>query len=153
MLIEHLGKSPRIHETAWVAPTAVLCGDVTVGENSRVLFGAILTAEGGSEFTPTPITNPVSFFPGLVTVLFRPFPFEAGSILQLVTSFEGIAVLGLALVAALAPGQTVIGYDSTTGFFEEVLTVTPAYPAGAPWQAFPSIGVAPPTGVPLGAIS
>ena len=47
MLIEHRGKCPRIHETAYVAPTAVLCGDVTVGENSRVLFGAVLTADGG----------------------------------------------------------------------------------------------------------
>jgi carbonic anhydrase/acetyltransferase-like protein (isoleucine patch superfamily) len=47
MLLEHLGKGPRIHESAYVAPTAVVCGDVTVGENSRVLFGAVLAAEGG----------------------------------------------------------------------------------------------------------
>jgi carbonic anhydrase/acetyltransferase-like protein (isoleucine patch superfamily) len=31
-----------------VAPTAVLCGDVTVGDDARILFGAVLTAEGGS---------------------------------------------------------------------------------------------------------
>jgi carbonic anhydrase/acetyltransferase-like protein (isoleucine patch superfamily) len=30
-----------------VAPNAVVCGDVTVGENCRILFGAVLTAEGG----------------------------------------------------------------------------------------------------------
>ncbi|MEW6228024.1 MAG: gamma carbonic anhydrase family protein [Bacillota bacterium] len=47
MLIEHLGKSPTILPTAYIAPTATICGDVTVGENSRVLFGAVLTAEGG----------------------------------------------------------------------------------------------------------
>ena len=47
MLIEHRGKRPRIHESAYVAPTATICGDVTVGENSRVLFGAVVTAEGG----------------------------------------------------------------------------------------------------------
>ena len=47
MLIEHLGKKPRIHPSAYVAPTAVICGDVTVGEESRVLFGAVLVAEGG----------------------------------------------------------------------------------------------------------
>ena len=47
MLIEHRGKRPRVHETAYVAPTAVLCGDVTVGAMSRVLFGAVLSAEGG----------------------------------------------------------------------------------------------------------
>lgn len=47
MLIEHKGRSPRIHRSAYIAPTATICGDVTVGENSRVLFGAVLVAEGG----------------------------------------------------------------------------------------------------------
>ncbi len=47
MLFEHQGKRPHIHESAYIAPTAVVCGDVTIGENSRVLFGATLVAEGG----------------------------------------------------------------------------------------------------------
>lgn len=48
VLIEHEGKRPVVAESAYVAPTAVLCGDVTVGDESRVLFGAVLTAEGGA---------------------------------------------------------------------------------------------------------
>ncbi|MFD1930817.1 MULTISPECIES: gamma carbonic anhydrase family protein [Nonomuraea] len=47
MLVEHLGKSPSVDPTAYVAPTATLCGDVRVGPGCRVLFGAVLTAEGG----------------------------------------------------------------------------------------------------------
>jgi gamma-carbonic anhydrase len=47
MLIEHEGKRPTVDESAYVAPTAVLCGDVTVGPDCRILFGAVLTAEGG----------------------------------------------------------------------------------------------------------
>ncbi|MEP7766066.1 hypothetical protein [Sanguibacter sp. 25GB23B1] len=47
MLIEHRGKAPSVHESAYVAPTAVLCGDVVVGAGSRVLHGAVLTAEDG----------------------------------------------------------------------------------------------------------
>ena len=47
MLIEHEGKRPRVHESAYVAPNAVLCGDVSVGADCRILFGAVLTAEGG----------------------------------------------------------------------------------------------------------
>jgi carbonic anhydrase/acetyltransferase-like protein (isoleucine patch superfamily) len=47
MLIEHEGKRPAVHESAYVAPTAVVCGDVTVGPDCRILFGAVLTAEGG----------------------------------------------------------------------------------------------------------
>jgi gamma-carbonic anhydrase len=47
MLIEHRGKRPRVHPTAYVAPTAVLCGDVRIGPDARVLFGAVVTAEDG----------------------------------------------------------------------------------------------------------
>ncbi|MFC1619818.1 gamma carbonic anhydrase family protein [Candidatus Neomarinimicrobiota bacterium] len=47
MLIEHRGQRPQIAESATIAPTATICGDVTIGENCRILFGAVLTAEGG----------------------------------------------------------------------------------------------------------
>jgi carbonic anhydrase/acetyltransferase-like protein (isoleucine patch superfamily) len=47
MLIEHDGAQPRVHPSAYVAPTAVLCGDVEVGPECRILFGAVLTAEDG----------------------------------------------------------------------------------------------------------
>lgn len=36
-----------MHASAYVAPTAVLCGDVLVGPDARILFGAVLTAEDG----------------------------------------------------------------------------------------------------------
>ena len=48
MLIEHAGRRPQVDDSAYVAPTAVLCGDVRVGAGSRILFGAVLTAETGS---------------------------------------------------------------------------------------------------------
>ena len=48
MLIEHQGKRPNVDPSAYVAPTAVVCGDVTIGENTYVAFGAVLTAEGGA---------------------------------------------------------------------------------------------------------
>jgi carbonic anhydrase/acetyltransferase-like protein (isoleucine patch superfamily) len=48
MLIEHQGKRPSIHESAFVAPSAVVCGDVKIGPHCRVAFGAVLVAQGGS---------------------------------------------------------------------------------------------------------
>lgn len=48
MLIEHRGARPQVDPTAYVAPTAVLCGDVRVGPGARILFGAVLTAEDGA---------------------------------------------------------------------------------------------------------
>ncbi len=47
MLIEHRGKRPRVHESAYIAPNATLSGDVVVGPDCRVMFGAVLTADGG----------------------------------------------------------------------------------------------------------
>ena len=47
MLLEHNGERPKVHPTAYIAPNATLCGDVTVSKDSRVMFGAVLTAEGG----------------------------------------------------------------------------------------------------------
>ena len=47
MLLEHRGKRPQIHPSAYIAPTATLCGDVVIAENACVLFGAVITAEGG----------------------------------------------------------------------------------------------------------
>ena len=39
------GKSPRVHPTAFVAPTAVLIGDVTLHEQSSVWFGTVLRGD------------------------------------------------------------------------------------------------------------
>ena len=39
------GRSPTVHATAFVAPTAVLIGDVTVGEGASVWFGTVLRAD------------------------------------------------------------------------------------------------------------
>ncbi|PZS39207.1 MAG: transferase, partial [Pseudonocardiales bacterium] len=47
MLIEHRGAAPHVHPSAYVAPTAVLCGGVRIGPEARILFGAVLTAEDG----------------------------------------------------------------------------------------------------------
>ncbi len=41
------GKSPRVHPTAFVAPTAVLVGDVVVEENASVWYNAVLRADFG----------------------------------------------------------------------------------------------------------
>src|SRR3954465_15948202 len=48
MLIEHRGMRPVVPESAYVAPSAVLCGAVVLGERARVLHGAVLTAEDGA---------------------------------------------------------------------------------------------------------
>lgn len=47
MLISHKGKMPEIHPSSYIAPTATVCGDVTIGPNCRVMHGTSIIAEGG----------------------------------------------------------------------------------------------------------
>ncbi len=39
------GKSPRVHPTAFIAPTAAIIGDVTVEENASVWYNAVVRAD------------------------------------------------------------------------------------------------------------
>jgi len=48
MILTHQGHQPQIHPTAYVAPTATVCGNVVIGPDCRILHGAQLIAEGGS---------------------------------------------------------------------------------------------------------
>ena len=47
MKLEHLGCRPRIHESARIAPNAVICGDVSIGARCSIGFGVVVTAESG----------------------------------------------------------------------------------------------------------
>lgn len=47
MIIEYRGKRPKIASSAFVAPTAVLIGDVEVGPESSIWFGAVLRGDNG----------------------------------------------------------------------------------------------------------
>lgn len=57
------------------------------------------TAQGGSAFTPVPITNPFGVPAALVTVLFRPFPWEARNPQVMVTALEGVLLVALLIGA------------------------------------------------------
>ena len=50
MIIKHQNKTPQIDETAYIAPNAVVCGDVIIGKNVRIMFGAQVIAENSSIF-------------------------------------------------------------------------------------------------------
>lgn len=48
MILEHLGKRPHIDPTAFVAPSATVCGDVSIGSHTCIMHGASVVAEGGT---------------------------------------------------------------------------------------------------------
>lgn len=45
-MIRHRGIAPTIDPTAFIAPNAAVVGDVRIGPRVRVLYGAVLDAEG-----------------------------------------------------------------------------------------------------------
>jgi carbonic anhydrase/acetyltransferase-like protein (isoleucine patch superfamily) len=47
MIIDFQGKRPKIASSAFVAPTAVIIGDVEIGEESSIWFGAVLRGDNG----------------------------------------------------------------------------------------------------------
>ena len=48
MMIKHRGVEPRLDESVYIAPTAVICGNVTLGARARVMFGAVINSEASS---------------------------------------------------------------------------------------------------------
>ncbi len=47
MLLKHRGMEPRIDRSSRVAQNATICGDVVIGPNCSIGFGAVLNAESG----------------------------------------------------------------------------------------------------------
>jgi gamma-carbonic anhydrase len=46
MILANGTKRPKIHSSAYVAPTAVISGEVTIGPDCAILHGAVIAAEG-----------------------------------------------------------------------------------------------------------
>lgn len=44
-IIAFEGNKPRIHPSAWIAPTAVIIGDVEIGPDSSVFYGCVLRGD------------------------------------------------------------------------------------------------------------
>lgn len=57
------------------------------------------TAQGGSSFEGAAVTSPLDLPWATTTVIFRPFPWEAGGALPLLSSLEGVLLLGLAFLS------------------------------------------------------
>ncbi len=56
MLVRNRGADPTVDSAAFVAPTAVLVGRVSISARARVMYGAVLDSEGSRvEVGPTSI--------------------------------------------------------------------------------------------------
>ena len=48
LILPFNGVAPRIHPSAWIAPGAVVIGDVEIGPDSSVFYGCVLRADVGA---------------------------------------------------------------------------------------------------------
>jgi carbonic anhydrase/acetyltransferase-like protein (isoleucine patch superfamily) len=46
VIVSSGGRKPNVHASAYVAPTAIVSGDVTIGSGCAVLHGAVIVSEG-----------------------------------------------------------------------------------------------------------
>lgn len=48
LILPYKGVSPRIHESAFIAPGAVVVGDVEIGADASVWYGSVLRGDSGA---------------------------------------------------------------------------------------------------------
>jgi carbonic anhydrase/acetyltransferase-like protein (isoleucine patch superfamily) len=48
MMIRHRGKEPTFDSSVFIAPTSSVVGDVKIGRNARIMYGAVLDSEGST---------------------------------------------------------------------------------------------------------
>ena len=47
MILTYRGKTPKVHPSAFIAPTATIIGDVEIGAEASVWFGAVIRGDNG----------------------------------------------------------------------------------------------------------
>ena len=48
LIIPFAGKTPKLGKDVFLAPTAVLIGDVEIGDNTSIWFGCVLRGDFGA---------------------------------------------------------------------------------------------------------
>jgi len=46
MIIKHRGFKPKFDSSVFIAPTATIIGKISIGKDSRIMYGAVLDSEG-----------------------------------------------------------------------------------------------------------
>ena len=74
IILPYRGKSPAIDPTAFIAPSAAVIGDVTIGAHSSVWFGAVVRGD----FQPIRIGSNTNIQDNATIHVMRDVPVEIG---------------------------------------------------------------------------
>ena len=120
-IIEFNGKRPQVHPGAFVAPTAVLIGNVAVEEGASIWFGAVLRGDFGrisvGENTSVQDNVVVHTMPGDKCVIGANVTVAHGAVLHNCTVEDG-AVIGMNAVVldyAVVGAESMVAAGSVVG--------------------------------------
>ena len=99
MIISSGTKKPNIHASAYVAPDALVSGEVTIEEGCAILFGAVVTAEGA----------PITIAANCVVMENAVLKSSGGTAMQFPLSIGESCIIG--------PGAYVVGATLEPGCF------------------------------------
>lgn len=74
MILSNGPKKPKIHSSTYIAPTATISGEVTVGQGCAILHGAVVVAAG----SPVTIGNDTVIMENAVVRSMEKFPVKIG---------------------------------------------------------------------------
>ena len=119
-----------------IAPT--MAATITTMNHSSLVdtrnYANRQSTQGGSEFEAQPIRSPLDFPVGAVTVLFRPFPWEARNGQMFVSAVEGVGLVTFCLRRWRSIGQGIRAWRATP-----YILVVGTFAVGFVW-AFSSFG-------------
>ena len=144
LLIEYHGKRPRVADDAFLAPTAVLIGDITIGAGASIWFGAVLRGDFGPIVVGpgTSVQDNAVIHVGVdwPTTIGANVTIGHGAVLEGCTIGDG-AIVGMnatVLPRATVGEETVIAAGSVVGEGAEIPARVLA--AGAPAQVKKTLG-------------
>src|SRR5262249_59580329 len=115
MIVEYDGKRPQIGEGVFIAPTAVIIGDVEIGDGASIWYGAVLRGDegriligAGSNVQDNAVIHTTAEHP---TILKRDVTIGHGALLEGCTIESG-AVIGM---GAIVLHQAVVGEQAMIG--------------------------------------
>jgi carbonic anhydrase/acetyltransferase-like protein (isoleucine patch superfamily) len=102
MIIEYEGKRPRIGQNVFIAPTAVIIGDVEIGDGASVWYGAVLRGDEGriviGRGSNVQDNAVIHTTPEIPTIIKEDVTIGHGALLEGCTVEEG-AVIGMGAIA------------------------------------------------------
>jgi carbonic anhydrase/acetyltransferase-like protein (isoleucine patch superfamily) len=112
MIVEYEGKRPRIGQNVFIAPTAVIIGDVEIGDGASVWYGVVLRGDEGriviGRGSNVQDNTVIHTTPKIPTILKEDVTIGHGALLEGCTVEDG-AVVGMGAVVLHA---AVIGREA-----------------------------------------